>query len=129
MSKVVLITGCSTGIGRDLAQRLTQAGYTVVATARKVESLNDIPSALKLPLDVTQPDSVNKAVARAIEQFGRIDVLVNNAGYALRGAMEEVSDEQVQRMFDVNVFGVHHDTRCRHMQQGADGSSTSVHCG
>ncbi len=106
MSKVVLITGCSTGIGRDLAQRLTQAGYTVVATARCTEALNDLPVALKLSLDVTRPDSVDAAVAHTLQQFGRIDVLVNNAGYALRGALEEVPLEQVQQMFDVNVFGV-----------------------
>ena len=106
MSKVVLITGCSTGIGRDLAQRLTHAGYTVVATARRADSLNDLQAALKLSLDVTRPDSINAAVTHTLQQFGRIDVLVNNAGYALRGALEEVSDEQVQQVFDVNVFGV-----------------------
>ena len=105
MPQVVLITGCSTGIGRDLAQRLTQAGYTVVATARRTETLNDLQAALKLPLDVTQPNSIDEAVARTLQQFGRIDVLVNNAGYALRGALEEVAGEQVQQMFDVNVFG------------------------
>ena len=105
MPQVVLITGCSTGIGRDLAQRLTQAGYTVVATARRTETLNDLQAALKLPLDVTQPNSIDEAVARTLQQFGRIEVLVNNAGYALRGALEEVAGEQVQQMFDVNVFG------------------------
>ena len=105
MSKVILITGCSTGIGRDLAQRLTQAGYTVVATARRADTLHDLAAALKLPLDVTQSHSIDEAVARTLQQFGRIDVLVNNAGYALRGALEEVADEQVQQMFDVNVFG------------------------
>jgi NADP-dependent 3-hydroxy acid dehydrogenase YdfG len=96
MPQVVLITGCSTGIGRDLAQRLTQAGYTVVATARRAETLNDLQAALKLPLDVTQPNSIDEAVARTLQQFGRIEVLVNNAGYALRGALEEVAGEQVQ---------------------------------
>ena len=106
MSQVVLITGCSTGIGRDLAQRLTQSGYRVVATARRLETLADLQTAVKLPLDVTQPDSVNRAVAYTLQQFGRIDVLVNNAGYAVRGATEETSDAQVQQMFDVNVFGV-----------------------
>jgi NADP-dependent 3-hydroxy acid dehydrogenase YdfG len=106
MSKVVLITGCSTGIGRDLAGHLSQAGYTVVATARKPESLEDIPAALKLPLDVTQPECVAETVTQTIHKFSRIDVLVNNAGYALRAALEETSDEQVQRIFDVNVFGV-----------------------
>jgi NAD(P)-dependent dehydrogenase (short-subunit alcohol dehydrogenase family) len=105
MSNVVLITGCSTGIGRDLAQRLTRAGHQVVATARNPESQADLAAALKLPLDVTRPESVSAAVEAALQRFGRIDVLVNNAGYALRGAVEEVSDEQVQQLFDVNVFG------------------------
>ena len=106
MSKVVLITGCSTGIGRDLAQRLSQASYCVVATARNVETLKDLPADLKLSLDVTQPDSVNHAVTQTIERYGQVDVLVNNAGYTLRGALEEIPIEQVQQMFDVNVFGV-----------------------
>src|SRR5512147_77197 len=106
MPKVILITGCSTGIGRDLAQRLTQAGYTVVATARRLETLDGLQATLKLSLDVAQPESVGDAVARTLEQFGRIDVLVNNAGYGVRGALEEVSDDQVQQMFNVNVFGV-----------------------
>ena len=105
MSKVVLITSCSTGIGRHLVQRLTESGYTVVATARKIETLDDLPAALKLPLDVTQSASVNQAVARTFAQFGRIDVLINNAGYTMLGALEEVSDEQTQLLFDVNVFG------------------------
>ncbi len=106
MSKVVLITGCSTGIGHDLVQRLTRAGYTVVATARQVQTRNDVPAALKLPLDVTQPQSVDQAVEKTLQCFGRIDVLVNNAGYAVRGALEETSDAQVQALFDANVFGV-----------------------
>jgi NAD(P)-dependent dehydrogenase (short-subunit alcohol dehydrogenase family) len=105
MSKVVLITGCSTGIGCHLAQRLAQVGYTVVATARKVETLDNLTVALKLQLDVTQTDSVNQAIALTLQQFGRIDVLINNAGYTMLGALEEVSEEQTQRVFDVNVFG------------------------
>jgi NAD(P)-dependent dehydrogenase (short-subunit alcohol dehydrogenase family) len=106
MSKIVLITGCSTGIGRDLAQRLTTSGYTVAATARNVNALEGLEVALKLPLDVTQPESVQSAVDALIQRFGRIDVLVNNAGYAQCGAIEEVSDDQVQQMYAVNVFGV-----------------------
>jgi NADP-dependent 3-hydroxy acid dehydrogenase YdfG len=104
-SKIVLITGCSTGIGHDLAQRLTRANYRVVATARHPEELlSDLPVAL--PLDVTDPSSVASATEEVIRRFGRIDVLVNNAGYAVRGAVEDISAEQVQQMFDVNVFGV-----------------------
>jgi len=105
MSKVVLITGCSTGIGRDLAQRLASSGYIVVATARKADTLADLSVAMKLPLDVTQADSVCGAVAITLQQFGRIDVLVNNAGYTMQGALEEVSEKQTQQVFDVNVFG------------------------
>ncbi len=106
MSKVVLITGCSTGIGRNLAERLSESGYSVVATARNPESLSNLKAALKLPLDVAQTDSVRSAVEITIERLGRIDVLVNNAGYAIRGAIEETSERQVQEIFDVNVFGV-----------------------
>jgi NADP-dependent 3-hydroxy acid dehydrogenase YdfG len=106
MSKVVLITGCSTGIGRDLAMQLANSGYAVVATARNVETLDDLQVAMKLPLDVTQPESIQKAVDSVLQKYGRIDVLVNNAGYSQVGAIEELSDDQVQQMYDVNVFGV-----------------------
>ena len=78
----------------------------MVATARQVEALKGIDAALKLALDVTQPDSIQNAVEQTIQRFGRIDVLVNNAGYAVRGAVEEAPVEQAQQMFDVNVFGV-----------------------
>ena len=105
MANVVLITGCSTGIGRGLAIQLSTAGYSVAATARQVESLNDLPAELKLALDVTKPESVEKAVAHTLEKFGHIDVLVNNAGYGLRGVVEEVSDDRVKKIYDVNVFG------------------------
>jgi NAD(P)-dependent dehydrogenase (short-subunit alcohol dehydrogenase family) len=105
MSKVVLITGCSTGIGHDLARRLTFADYTVVATARDPETLKGITAALILPLDVTNQESVDNAVNLTIQQFGKIDILVNNAGYGLRGVVEEVPAEKVQQIFDVNLFG------------------------
>ncbi|HEX9093454.1 MAG TPA: SDR family oxidoreductase [Coriobacteriia bacterium] len=103
--KVVLITGCSSGIGRDLAQRMTDAGYTVVATARRAETLNGLDAALTLPLDVTSEDSARDAVAAVLARFGRIDVLVNNAGFAEQSAIEELSDEALRSMFEVNVFG------------------------
>jgi NADP-dependent 3-hydroxy acid dehydrogenase YdfG len=85
--KTVVITGCSTGIGHDLAQRLAQANYTVVATARHPETSADLPVTLKLALNVTDPESIASATAEIIHRCGRIDVLVNNAGYALRGAV------------------------------------------
>jgi NAD(P)-dependent dehydrogenase (short-subunit alcohol dehydrogenase family) len=105
MSQVVLITGCSTGIGRDLVQHLKQANYTVVATARHVETLADLSADLKLPLDVTCAESIAHAVEATLQQFGRIDVLVNNAGYAVPGAIEDIPDERMRQLFDVNVFG------------------------
>ena len=105
-TRTVLITGCSTGIGRDLAQRLSRAGYTVIATARHPETLADLPVALAPPLDVADPASVATATEAVMRRFGHIDLLVNNAGYALRGALEEVPVEDLQALFDVNVFGM-----------------------
>lgn len=105
MKDVVLITGCSTGIGRDLACRLAGLGYSVIATARKPETLHDLPVELKLPLDVTDPLSVERAVANTVQKFGRIDVLINNAGYGPRGVVEEIPVDNVQAVYDVNVFG------------------------
>ncbi len=78
----------------------------MIATARHLETLADLPVALALPLDVTDPASVATATEEVMRRFGRIDVLVNNAGYALRGALEEVPVEDAQALFDVNVFGM-----------------------
>jgi NAD(P)-dependent dehydrogenase (short-subunit alcohol dehydrogenase family) len=105
-SKIVLITGCSTGIGHNLARRLTRVNYTMVATARHLETMTDLHVALQLPLDVTDPTSVASATQEVVRCFGHIDVLVNNAGYAVRGAVEDIPVEQVQHMFEVNVYGV-----------------------
>lgn len=108
-SKVVLITGCSSGIGRATALRLVKAGYTVYATARRVESIRELQQAgcRTLALDVTDDASMTAAV-RAIEaEHGAVDVLVNNAGYSESGPVEEVSGERLRRQFETNVFGVH----------------------
>lgn len=105
-SQVALITGCSSGIGRDLANALTMAGYTIVATARKVSDLKGLDAALKLSLDVTDNVSIHKAVKKTLDEFGRIDLLINNAGYAFRSVVEEISDEKLHALFDVNVYGV-----------------------
>lgn len=104
--KVVLITGCSSGIGRGLCEVLTAKGYSVAATARKPQSLNGLQVALKLPLDVTRPESIKEAMDEIMARLGRLDILINNAGYAIRGALEEVSGESIKQMFDVNVFGI-----------------------
>lgn len=103
---VILITGCSTGIGRELCKLLFDKGYTVVATARNVEALKNLPASLKLSLDVTEKESISDAVKKVISRFDKIDILINNAGYSVRGALEEVSVNDAKRMFDVNVFGI-----------------------
>jgi NAD(P)-dependent dehydrogenase (short-subunit alcohol dehydrogenase family) len=127
--EVVLITGCSTGIGRATAATLTAAGYEVVATARRFEDLQGIGAAMILPLDVTDEASIEAAVEAVLERYGRIDVLVNNAGYALRGAVEELEIAAVQRMFDVNVHGIIRLVRAvapRCVPAGRAASSTSA---
>ena len=103
---VILITGCSTGIGRELCKILSEKGYTVVATARSMETLKDLPVSLKLSLDVTQKESISVAIKEVISRFKKIDILVNNAGYSTRGALEEINVKTAKSMFDVNVFGI-----------------------
>jgi NAD(P)-dependent dehydrogenase (short-subunit alcohol dehydrogenase family) len=109
-TKVWLITGSSTGFGRVLAEQLLATGDIVVATARKPEQLEALIAqypdrALALALDITQPEQAQDVVNQAIATFGQIDVLVNNAGYGLIGALEEVSEAQIRRNFETNFFG------------------------
>lgn len=109
-SRVWLITGCSTGFGRVLAEQVLEKGEKLVATARNPQQLepliaNHPARALAVQLDVTNPEQVKAAIEQAIAKFRRIDVLVNNAGYGLIGALEEVSDEQIRRNFETNLFG------------------------
>ena len=111
MTKVWFITGCSTGFGRELAQLVLKAGQKVVVTARKTSDILDIAApypetALVLPLDVTKPEEIEAAVKQANDTFGRIDVLVNNAGIGYFGAIEESEDEEIRRMFEINFFGL-----------------------
>jgi NAD(P)-dependent dehydrogenase (short-subunit alcohol dehydrogenase family) len=111
MSKVWLITGCSTGFGRALSKAVIAKGDKVAVTARKVEDVKDIvegneTNAIALTLDVTKQADIDAAVKATLQKFGRIDVLVNNAGIGYFGAVEESEDEQVRRMFDINVFGL-----------------------
>ncbi|MBD2774513.1 oxidoreductase [Iningainema tapete] len=108
--KVWLITGSSTGFGRALAEAVLKHGDYVVTTARKLEQLDELvseyPETTKaVRLDVTNLGEVKAAVEAAVEAFGRIDVLVNNAGFGLIGALEEVSEEQIRRNFETNLFG------------------------
>lgn len=113
-TKVWFITGASTGFGRVLAEEVLAAGDRLVATARDPQSLADLPASgalLVAQLDVTDGGSVRAAVAEAVERFGHIDVLVNNAGYGHRGAVEELTDADLIEQFDTNVFGVVRVTR------------------
>jgi NAD(P)-dependent dehydrogenase (short-subunit alcohol dehydrogenase family) len=105
-----LITGCSTGLGRAFAEAVLARGDHAVVTARDVTKVQDLAdkhpdTALALPLDVTDDAQVAAAVAAAEERFGRVDVLVNNAGYGYRAAVEEGTDEDVRQLFDTHVFG------------------------
>lgn len=111
MSKVWFITGCSTGFGRHLAQETLAKGEKVAVTARNIEDVKDLvaqypETAFAISLDVTRPDLVESAVAEAVTKFGRIDVLVNNAGIGYFAAIEESEEEQVRRMFEINFFGL-----------------------
>jgi NAD(P)-dependent dehydrogenase (short-subunit alcohol dehydrogenase family) len=104
----VLITGCSTGIGRATAQRLAGHGHRVWATARHVESIADLERAgcRLLALDVTDEDSMRAAVEEVVRSDGAVGALVNNAGYSQSGAVESVPMEDVRRQFETNVFGL-----------------------
>ena len=105
------ITGCSTGIGREIARAALEAGHSVVVTARRVESVADFTDeygdrAVTVVLDVTDKEQIATAVRTATDAFGGIDVLVNNAGNGYLAAIEEGEDDQVRKLFDVNYFGV-----------------------
>jgi NAD(P)-dependent dehydrogenase (short-subunit alcohol dehydrogenase family) len=108
---VWLITGCSTGFGRELAKLVLKRGWRAVVTARDASKVQDIAEghgdrALVLPLDVTDAAQVQAVVAQAKQRFGRIDALVNNAGYGYLAAIEEGEDDEVRAMFETNVFGL-----------------------
>jgi NAD(P)-dependent dehydrogenase (short-subunit alcohol dehydrogenase family) len=107
-SKAVLITGCSSGIGRATALRLAGAGWTVYATARRPETLGELQAAgcRTLALDVTDEQSMQAAVAEIERTEGAVGVLINNAGYSQSGAIETVPLQAVRRQFETNVFGL-----------------------
>jgi NAD(P)-dependent dehydrogenase (short-subunit alcohol dehydrogenase family) len=108
VSKAVLITGCSTGIGRATAEHLAATGWKVYATARRPESIADLEGKVHatLPLDVTDEASMRAAVKQVEDDEGAVGVLVNNAGYSRSGAVETVPMEDVRRQFETNVFGL-----------------------
>jgi NAD(P)-dependent dehydrogenase (short-subunit alcohol dehydrogenase family) len=108
ISRAVLITGCSTGIGRATAEHLAKRGLTVYASARRPESIEDLKAAgcKTLALDVTDEESMRAAVSAVEEAEGAVGALVNNAGYSQSGAVETVPLEDVRRQFETNVFGL-----------------------
>jgi NAD(P)-dependent dehydrogenase (short-subunit alcohol dehydrogenase family) len=106
---VWFITGCSTGFGHELAKHALERGYRTVVTARNPDKVKDLAAkgeALVLKLDVTDQGQIDAAIKAAEEKFGRIDVLVNNAGIGYFAAVEESEEDQVRRMFEINVFGL-----------------------
>jgi NADP-dependent 3-hydroxy acid dehydrogenase YdfG len=107
-SKAVLVTGCSSGIGKATAERLLDEGWTVYATARRPETLAELQAkgAKTLALDVTDEASMQAAVDAVTQAEGAVGVLINNAGYSQSGAVESVPMEQVHRQFETNVFGL-----------------------
>lgn len=109
MARVWLITGASRGFGRAIAEAAAMRGDTVVATARDDAGVSDFDHSLAM--DVSDPASVERAVAEAIERHGRIDVLVNNAGHGLVGALEELTEGELRSVVDTNVLGVFRVTR------------------
>ena len=115
LTKVWLITGCSTGFGRHIAMHAIRAGYNVVVTARNVEQIKDITAGheectLALPLDVTNQNQIKSVVTKTMEVFGRIDVLVNNAGIGYFASVEESIEDETRRMFEINFWGLMHMT-------------------
>lgn len=113
---VWLITGCSTGFGRELAKLVLNKGWKAVITARKIDQIQDIgvgfeKNTLALELDVTSKEQIESVVSQAEKTFGKIDVLVNNAGYGYFTSIEEGEDYQIKAQFDTNVFGLIHMTQ------------------
>lgn len=134
MNKTILITGASTGIGQASALYFAQRNWNVVATMRnpeKQEKLKNNERILVLPLDVEQPENIHKAIKEGIAHFGKIDALLNNAGYGQHGIFEATSPEQIQKQFSVNLFGSMNVIRAilPHFRERKDGTIINVTSG
>jgi len=132
-SPVWLITGCSSGFGRALVERVLARGWRVVATARDAAAITGLAGGtedrvLTVPLDVTRHDQVEAAVQAAMARFGRIDVLVNNAGYGYQSSVEEGVDAEIRAQFEANVFGLFDLTRTvlPHMRNARSGHILNI---
>ncbi len=108
MSKVIIVTGASSGLGKDFALHLLKKGHKVYGMARRVEKMVDIEAAggKSIALDITDEEQIQSAVNEVIKAEGRIDVLINNAGYAVYGTVEDVPIDMARRQFEVNIFGL-----------------------
>ena len=106
LKRTVLITGTSSGLGLSMVRHFAERGWNVAATMRRRDRMSlfaDLPAVYVIPLELTDPDSAVEAFANALRHFGRIDVLVNNAGYCLLGPLETTSMEQIRQLYDVHI--------------------------
>lgn len=125
-SRVVLITGASSGIGEATAVRLAEAGFIVYGAARRAERIAALPGVKPIVMDITVEGQVEGAVAQVLSEQGRIDVLINNAGYAQYGPVEETSIDAARRQFEVNLFGLARLTQLVLPHMRAQGGGTIV---
>jgi NAD(P)-dependent dehydrogenase (short-subunit alcohol dehydrogenase family) len=126
MAQTILITGASTGIGKATAELFLERGWNVIATMRKPDTSQNQERRLVTRLDVTDPVSIDAAFKMAVARFGRIDALVNNAGYGLVGTFESMDAVKIQRQFDTNVFGLMRVTRAILPRFRADGGGVLI---
>lgn len=134
MSKTILITGSSSGIGKAAALKFAREGWNVIATMRSPEleqQLTALPNVFVTQLDVQNPETIQKAIDNGIDRFGQIDAVINNAGYGQNGVFEAITPEQIQKQFDVNVFGVMNVTRALlpHFRQRKGGLILNISSG
>lgn len=130
-TKTVLITGSSSGIGKASAKKFVSEGWNVIATMRSPEKeveLRNFDNILVTKLEVTNPSSIQTAIDDGVKRFGKIDALINNAGFGVFGAFETATEEQVQKLFNVNVFGYMNVIRAilPHFRQRGEGSLLNV---
>jgi NAD(P)-dependent dehydrogenase (short-subunit alcohol dehydrogenase family) len=131
MNKTIFITGSSSGLGKAAAKLFQSNGWNVAATMRKPENeteLNQLAKVKLYALDVTNPLQIKDAIEKAVADFGKIDVLLNNAGYGLAGVLEALSDEQITRQLETNLLGVIRVTQniLPHFRQNKDGLIVTI---